>query len=197
MRSFRSLMVAALASAFVFGAGHDAFANRRSPTPRAQRSKKPRAANARRPKAANRIKAKAAAVKFEKPFAGKRITDQAIVKAVRTGFADYLREVKGGMGLTRAEWNRMDPASVRVKSVTINKASRWELEKGERMFTATIEVKQVENGKPRVTTARVSSVIHLGPRLPSFYGERVKGTPELKAEDVRRLGDSSTAGWID
>jgi len=143
---------------------------------------------------------KAAQVSFKADFKGERLSDAKIVDAVRSGFADYLREPKGGMSMTRGEWNRMEPQSVRVKSVTIEKDTSshlgWPLEKGERMFTAVVEVKQIENGKPRITTAQVRSVIVLSPRVPRF-GVRVKGTPELKAEDMRHLGNPSTVGWID
>jgi hypothetical protein len=63
--------------------------------------------------------------------------------------------------------------------------------------TTDVEVKAIENGKPITVTAQVRSVMHLGPKLPEFYLGRVKGTPELKAEDMRHLGDPSTVGWID
>ena len=200
----RKSLVLVLASAFLFGGVADSHANRaRSAKPRAQRAKKPaeRGRQAAR-KPTNRVKRQATAkVAFKSEFKGKRISDKAIVAAVRKGFSEYLNEPKGGMHQTRGEWNRMDPKSVKVKSVTIEKSKStnlgWTLEKGERMFTAIVEVKAIENGKPITVTAQVRSVMHLSPTLPRFYLGRVQGTPELKAEDMRHLGNPSTVGWID
>jgi len=187
---------------------HAAPGARAASKPKAQQVRKP--APAKRPgKPGTQVSAKVqkaakarkkASVSFKAEFKGERISDAAIVEAVRSGFAAYLREPKARMQMTRGQWNRMDPGSVRVKSVTIENDTSsnlgWGLKKGERMFTATVEVKKIENGRPRIVTAQVRSVIVIGPQEPRFGG-RVSGTPELKAEDMRYLGNPSTVGWID
>jgi hypothetical protein len=104
--------------------------------------------------------------------------------------------------MTRGQWNRIDLRSLSLQDVTIEAGRRdrfgYRLKLGEFPFTAHIKARQGKSGEKKSITMQVKSVIELRKMRPRLrYGGRVKTTPNLKAEDAKHLGDTSTAYWID
>ena len=140
---------------------------------------------------------------------GRKVKDSigkpAIVNAVKQGFRAHLEAARPSGFNTVADWNRLDPKSIVVKSVEIHSRAEvggnhlgYRLEPGERGFTAVVEVARTGRFKGQTMEVQLKSTIFLGKTIPRLYGIRVAyGRTGMRAEDTRYLGDTTTVGWID